>query len=51
VSVEQLEALARANEHSPSELLVLKNELGFRETKRARELADLVARLIRAAEE
>ena len=46
-SIDQLEAHAKQNEFNSDELLVLKNELGFRSSKRAKALANLVTRLLR----
>lgn len=49
LSIEALEAHTRASEHDPVELTLVLAELGYRKTKRALELKDLVARLHRAA--
>lgn len=50
LSIERLEAHAHDNKGGFEELLILKNELGFRRSKRACELRDLVSRLIRNSE-
>ncbi|MFZ5664229.1 MAG: hypothetical protein ACOY7L_03270 [Pseudomonadota bacterium] len=49
LSIEALEAHTRTSERDPVELTLVLAELGYRKTKRAQELKDLVARLHRAA--
>ncbi|NCP12372.1 MAG: hypothetical protein GW859_10580 [Sphingomonadales bacterium] len=50
ISIDQLEADTRDNMRERDELLIIKNELGFRNSARARELSDLVDRLLRNCE-
>ena len=49
LSIQALEAHTRASERDHTELTLVLAELGYRKTKRAQELKDLVARLHRAA--
>lgn len=50
LSIEKLEVHAHDNQSDLEELLILKNEVGFRRSKRACELRELVSRLIRNLE-
>lgn len=49
MSVEALEKHVRAFDHDQDELTLVLAELGYRKTKRALELHELVSRLRRAA--
>ena len=49
-SIDQLEDHVKAHQYDIGELRIVLSELGYRQTKRAETLADLVARLIRNPE-